>query len=71
MLYLGTYRGEPWVFHSMWGVRTLRDGKEGRHIVGSAVITTLRPGRDAANLDPRRGDLAERLLGMTFLVPSR
>ena len=71
MLYLGTFRGTPWVFHSMWGVRTIRDGREGRHIVGSAVITTLRPGRDAADLDPRWGDLAERLLGMTFLVPSR
>ncbi len=71
MLYLGTFRGTPWVFHSMWGVRTIRDGREGRHIVGSAVITTLRPGKDVADFDLRRGDLAERLLGMTFLVPSR
>lgn len=71
MLYLGTFRGTPWVFHSMWGVRTIRDGREGRHIVGSAVITTLRPGKDVADFDLGRGDLADRLTEMTFLIPSR
>lgn len=71
MLYLGTFRGMPWVFHSMWGVRTIRDGREGRHIVGSAVITTLRPGKDVADFDLRRGELADRLTEMTFLIPSR
>jgi hypothetical protein len=70
MLYLGTFRGTPWIFHSMWGVRTVRDGKEGRHIVGSAVMTTLRPGRDVADFDPGRGDLADRLTEMTFLISS-
>ena len=71
MLYLGTFRGTPWVFHSMWGVRTIRDGREGRHIVGSAVITTLRPGKDVADFDLGRGELADRLTEMTFLIPSR
>lgn len=68
MLYLGTFRGVPFVFHSTWGVRTFRNGEEGRHVIGSAVITTLRPGMDVECFDPSRGDLADRLSEMTFLV---
>ncbi len=68
MVYLGTFRGVPCVFHSVWGVRTLEDGAEGRYVIGSAVITTLRPGKGVAGFDPSRGDLADRILEMTFLV---
>jgi len=68
MVYLGTFRGVPCVFHSVWGVRTLKDGAEGRHVIGSAVITTLRPGQDVAGFDLSRGDLADRITEMTFLV---
>jgi hypothetical protein len=49
-------------------VRTLKDGAEGRHVIGSAVITTLRPGQDVAGFDLSRGDLADRITEMTFLV---
>lgn len=46
MLYVGTHRGEPLVFHNMWGIRTERKGVEGRYIVGRAAVTTLDLGED-------------------------
>ena len=46
MLYVGTHRGEPLVFHNTWGIRTDRKGIEGRHIIGRAVVTTLDLGGD-------------------------
>jgi len=71
MVYLGTFRGKPSVFHSLWGVRTLKEGKEGRHVLGAAVITTLRPGEGVEDFDASRGDLADRLLGMTLITGLR
>jgi hypothetical protein len=68
MLYVGQAGGRACVFHNLWAVRT-RDGhdREGRHIVGRAVITTLSPGRWIRNADPA-GDLLKRADRMTFVV---
>jgi len=68
MLYIGTREGKPLVFHNIWGVRT-RDliGREGRKIIGHAAITTLHPGMELSEADPR-GDLLSNLSGMTFLA---
>lgn len=71
MVYLGTYRGEPCVFHSIWGIRTVRDGREGRRIIGAAVITTLTPGEGVEDFDSSRGDLIDRLEGMTLMTAPR
>lgn len=68
MLYLGTYRGSACVFHSAWGLRTVKNSREGRHIIGAAVITTLAPGEDVEDFDISRGDLVDRLEGMTFIT---
>ena len=54
MLYIGTSRGEPLVLHNMWGIRTERNGKEGRHVVGRNVISTLDLGSDLPDHTPGR-----------------
>ena len=46
MLYVGTHRGEPLVFHNMWGIRTERKGVEGRYVLGRTAVTTLDLGED-------------------------
>ena len=47
MLYIGKSGGCPVVFHSLWGLKTVDpDGREGRKIIGRAVITTLEPGKE-------------------------
>jgi len=67
MLYIGSREGKPLVFHNIWGIRT-RDllGREGRKVIGHAAITTLHPGMELSEADPR-GDLLSNLSGMTFL----
>ncbi len=71
MLYIGARQGKALVFHNLWGLRT-QDllGREGRKIVGHAAITTLRPGIELWNYDIQRGDLLQRILGMTILGQS-
>lgn len=54
MLYIGTSRGEPLVLHNMWGVRTERNGKEGRYVVGKNVVSTLDLGSDLPDHVPGR-----------------
>ncbi len=68
-LYIGNYGGEPVVFHNLWGIRT-RDwrGREGRQVVGHAVITTLHLGKELKDADSA-GTFLARIEGMTTLGP--
>lgn len=55
-LYVGQWEGQAAMFHNMWGVRnSLGNGREGRLVVGRAVVTSLRPGEE-------RGDVEEGAL---------
>ena len=69
MLYIGSQDGRALIFHNIWGIRT-RDlrGREGRKIIGQAVITTLRPGQELQNFDRRSGDLLSGIVGMSVLA---
>jgi hypothetical protein len=70
MLYIGEHNGHALIFHNIWGIKT-RDsaGKEGRKIIGQAVITTLRLGYEL-NLIGRQEDyLLNRIYAMNILVP--
>jgi len=68
MLYLGAdAQGRAVVFHNTWGVRILdSNNKEGRQIIGKAVITTLEPGKE---LEELQSPLISRIKGVTFLIP--
>ncbi|PKN71273.1 MAG: hypothetical protein CVU54_02305 [Deltaproteobacteria bacterium HGW-Deltaproteobacteria-12] len=70
MLYIGGQNGQALIFHNIWGIRTkdLR-GQEGRKIIGQAVITTLRPGRELRSFDDQSGDLLTHIAGMSILAP--
>ncbi len=66
-LYVGQFEGEPVFFHDIWGVRSrLNDGREGRIILGRAVITGLAPGRERSDADPK-GLLIERIRGYSII----
>jgi cell wall-associated NlpC family hydrolase len=70
MLYIGRYKDQPVVFHSMWGIKTRSIlGKEGRKIIGRAAVTTLHPGIELPDIDLSRGDLLDRIEGIVLLVP--
>jgi hypothetical protein len=72
MLYIGEYKGRALIFHNIWGIKT-RDltGKEGRKIIGQAVITTLRPGDELRCIDPEGGTLLKAITVMNILVPEK
>ena len=69
MVYVGSQEGRALAFHNIWGIRTRSaDGKEGRHLIGKAVITTLTPGQSVPSADSN-GDLLKRLEGMAIVMP--
>jgi len=58
-IYLGVRYNEPIIFHNMWGVKTLKDGKKGRHIVGKSVISTLEIGKELKYFDKSQSILSK------------
>ncbi len=70
MLYIGEHNGHALIFHNIWGIKT-RDsaGKEGRNIIGQAVITTLRLGYELNFADQQEDYLLNRIYAMNVLVP--
>ncbi|MCK5145316.1 SH3 domain-containing protein [bacterium] len=68
MLYAGQYNKQPMIFHNLWGLKTKSlFGREGRHIIGQAVLTTLTPGKDL-NTSRRKGSLLEGIARITSVV---
>ena len=68
MLYIGSYKGEPLVMHSFWGIRTSDSrNPDGRHLVAQTAITTLHAGLELPNRNPE-GDFLSRIQSMTFLT---
>lgn len=70
MLYIGAQNNQAIIFHNIWGIKT-RDlrGQQGRKVIGQAVITTLRPGRELRNFDAASGDLLTNISAMSILKP--
>jgi hypothetical protein len=70
MLYIGEHNGHALIFHNIWGIKT-KDaaGKEGRNIIGQAVITTLRLGYELNSTDQQEDYLLNRIYAMNVLVP--
>jgi hypothetical protein len=67
MLYLGQYRNENVVFHNIWGLRVVAEGDDdARHVLGRAVVSGLRLGRELPGLKDGT-TLLERLSGMVTL----
>ncbi len=71
MLYIGAKDGRALIFHNIWGIRT-KDlvGREGRKIIGQAVITTLQPGQELRDIDSASGSLLDNISAMNILAPS-
>lgn len=51
VLYVGINENEIIVFQNIWGIKTKEDGKEGRHIIGKALFSTLKFGNNVENYD--------------------
>ncbi|MFK5881046.1 MAG: SH3 domain-containing protein [Sulfurospirillum sp.] len=51
MLYIGNKKGDIVVLHNLWGIKTKEDGKEGRYIIGRAIISDLYLGKNLDNIE--------------------
>jgi len=70
MLYIGQKDGRALIFHNIWGIRTVDlKGREGRKIIGQAVITTLEPGKELRDMDSATGSLLNGIAAMNILAP--
>jgi len=67
MLYIGQKNGEPVIFHSAWGLKTKKNGKYGRRVIGGAVISTLEPGLNLPDLARPKGILLEYVNAISTL----
>lgn len=77
-LYLGAYpktagkagRDVPVMFHSIWGLRVVTGSgdskREGRGIIGKAVVTTLRPGAEHPSISTP-ASILDRVTGLAIL----
>jgi len=67
-LYIGQYQGHALIMHNTWGLKTRTwSGREGRHVIGRTVITTLTPGAELRDLDRPKGLLINKVTGMSIL----
>lgn len=67
VLYVGTYDDEIIVFHNTWGIKTKKDGVEGRVVIGKPVFSTLKLGRNHPDYD-ESGELLRNLISMNILT---
>jgi len=58
LLYLGQYQGEIAVLHNVWGIKTLKNGVEGRAVIGRTVISSLELGKEREDYDPNKSILS-------------
>ena len=70
-VYLGNYNGKPVMFHDIWGLRIREEGpdgnqREGRLVIGKAVVTSLQPGVELPNISTP-GSLLDRVERVTTL----
>ncbi|MDA7848210.1 SH3 domain-containing protein [Sulfurospirillum sp.] len=51
MLYAGEFEGKAMVMHNVWGIKTHEKGKDGRAIIGKAIISDLYLGKNQNNVN--------------------
>jgi len=67
LLYVGIKNSEPIVFHATWGVKTKKDGKEGRFIIGKPIFSTLELGSNLKDYD-KEASILTQLKSMNILT---
>ena len=66
VLYAGTHKGQVIIYQNVWGVKTSKEGKEGRFIIGRPIFSTLEVGKNLINFD-KSSSMLTNLKSMTTL----
>ncbi|MBA1432009.1 MAG: SH3 domain-containing protein [Epsilonproteobacteria bacterium] len=67
LLFVGVKNGEPIVFHATWGIKTKKDEKEGRFIIGKPIFSTLELGSNLKDYD-KNASILTQLKSMNILT---
>jgi cell wall-associated NlpC family hydrolase len=67
VLYTGIVDGKITVLQNMWGIKTKKDSKEGRYLVGKTVFSTLDLGSELLDYD-QNASLIQNLQSMNTLI---
>jgi cell wall-associated NlpC family hydrolase len=67
VLYVGTYEDEVIVFHDFWGIKTKKETKEGRIIIGKAIFSTLKLGAEQKDYD-QESELLKNITSMNIFT---
>lgn len=67
VLYVGIYNDEIIVFHNTWGIKTKKDGVEGRVVIGKSVFSSLNIGKYLENYD-KESSMLKNLVSMNILT---
>ncbi|MCD6174045.1 MAG: SH3 domain-containing protein [Sulfurimonas sp.] len=67
VLYVGILNNEVIIYQNVWGIKTKKDNKEGRFIVGKSVFSTLKFGDELKYYDKDSG-LLKNIMSMNILT---
>jgi len=67
LLYVGIKNKKIIVFHNAWGIKTKKDSKEGRFIIGKPIFSTLKVGSDLKNYD-KTASILSNLQSMNIIT---
>lgn len=67
VLYVGTYNDDIVVFHNTWGIKTKKDGVEGRLVIGRAIFSTLKLGHGLEYFD-ETSELIRNITSMNIIT---
>jgi len=67
VLYVGTYEDEIVIFHNTWGIKTKKNGTEGRFVIGRPVFSTLSFGKGLRYYD-ESSEILTNLKSMNILT---
>ena len=67
LLYVGIKKGKIVVFHNAWGIKTKKNSKEGRFIIGKPIFSTLEVGSNLKNYD-KDASILTQLKSMNILT---
>ena len=70
MLYVGNDGDNALVLHNIWGIRTIKDGVEGREVIGKSIVSDLFLGADLEYAD-KNNTLIKRVTGFNTIGLTR
>jgi len=67
VLYIGVFDGKIIIFQNVWGIKTIKDGIEGRFIIGKTIFSTLQTGSNLNTFDTN-ASLLKNLKSMNIVT---